>query len=141
MTAYNDLLSDIIAYLDAQNVATDGVNMFGEHLPTEPSLALMVETTGGFEADMKHGYSTATFRLLARSSGTDARPAKEILANAFDALHGFGTGYLVAAGAFVVSITAIQAAPVNIDRDENGRQRFSQNYQIEFAHATTHRTF
>jgi len=133
MTAdlYNRITADIIAYLQAHGVGNFGEDLFAEYLPQEPAKALMVETTGGFESDMAGGYVFATFRLLARSDGPDPRPAKALLGDAYRVLHGVGGRRLVGEGLWVIRAQAIQGAPVNIDRDENNRQRFSQNYQIE----------
>ena len=137
---YNDITEEVIYFLEGEGVGTAGVDLFPERLPSKPDKALMVESTGGFESDMKHGYTYATFRLLARSGeGADPRPAKTMLADAYDVLHGFGSGRLVEDGIWVISIQAVQGAPVNIDRDDNNRHRFSQNYQMEYRHVTSHR--
>ena len=137
---YNDITEEIIYFLQHHDVGTAGVNLFPERLPANPDKCMMVESTGGFESTMKHGYTMATFRLLARADeGADPRPAKELLANSYDVLHGFGSARLVEDGIWVISIQAVQGAPVNIDRDDNNRHRFSQNYQMEYRHVTSHR--
>lgn len=131
--AYNDLLEQVADHLEEADIGTKGQDIFIERLPRNPGRALMIEGSGGYQADM-FGYVFATFRLLARSVDTDPRPAKRMLAQAFDALHKFRNDRFTAddSGLWIVRCIAIQGAPVNIGRDDNDRARFSQNYEVEF---------
>ena len=130
--SYNDLTAELADYLERQEIGRKGRDIFIERLPREPAQALMIESTGGHRADML-GCVFATFRLLARSPNEDPRPALDMLMRAFDALHGFcNERFNDESGLWIIRCMAVQSAPTNVGRDDNNRQRFSQNYEVEF---------
>ena len=145
------LSMQIMLYLDAQiddidyePSGTDG-NIFDNVLPSSPDLAVMVENTGGFPRDMRNTkYYSPTIRILVRG-GRDPRPARELAQKIIDTIGVFGndrfteeynflqgsTYTSLMEGLWIVKCQAIQPTPINIGRDNQGRHRFSCNFELE----------
>ena len=108
-------------------------NIFQDSLPASPDIAVMVEATGGFPRDMRNTqYFLPTIRVLVRSDA-DPRNGYNLANKVIDKLGALGSMEFVASGAEwrVVKCQATQGFPINIDRDENGRNRYSCNFDLE----------
>lgn len=133
------MISEIMVYL-ANNIesisySADGTtgNIFDNVLPSSPDLAVMVENTGGFARDMRNtDYLLPTIRILVRGT-QDPRTARDLAVEVIDTLGTLGNLNFVADNAefWVVKCQAIQAMPINIGRDNQGRHRFSCNFELE----------
>lgn len=133
------MIGEIIEYLDANvtDITSDptGVsgNIFQDRLPAEPDIAVMVEPTGGFPRDMRNTqYFEPTVRVLTRSDA-DPRNGYDLAVDVIDVLGALGSMEFVDTGAEwrVIKCQAVQAFPINIGQDDNGRNRYSCNFELE----------
>lgn len=132
----------IARYLEAEGVVNfdeeGGTgNAFIGRMPSSPDQAVMLMSTGGFEADSELGYDNPTFQVLVRGT-QDPRVAHAKAQDIYSALHGLGP-ITLPDGTRLVSCVGIQSGPVGIGSDSNGRYEFSLNFQAEIRSLTTHR--
>lgn len=131
------LIRELLQYLDENhtdltydNVGTTG-NLFENELPQSPDLAVMAESSGGYPQDMRNtDYKLGTIRLIVRGTSSSTQ-AYQIAEDIITLIGSFGSAYFVSGGLRIVSCQAIQGYPINIGRDDEGRHRFSINFDIE----------
>lgn len=127
-----------VSALDFQPTTTGG-NVFVASMPPNPDVAAYVLGTGGVESSTKHGYDRRTFQVMVR--GTQNPTVGEDLAQeVYDALHGLKNVRLTPGGTLVVLCAGIQAGPVSLGEDENGRHRYSLNFWAEVQNPTANRS-
>jgi hypothetical protein len=122
-------------YLVAQGLGTVGGDLFVDYLPSQPDAARAVFHTGGVAPDGRLGWDTLTVQL--RSRDMDPQAAYDWLLAAYSRLHGLDHYQL--GGYYLVGCNAIQPAPVNIGRDQAGRQEYTLNLALTIRNQTTHR--
>ena len=137
------IVTEIMRYLADKGIVsyseTGGTNnIFMGRLPAEPSFAIAVNPSGGYNASIKHDYDLPTIQILVRGT-VDPRTGYEKAMAIYDALHGFGSGAFVAGGYWVVKCEGIQSEPIYIGQDENGRHMYTLNFALEIKRPSTHR--
>ena len=131
------LIEEVLKYLDANipeltydDVGTSG-NLFKESLPPSPDFAVMVESSGGYPKDMRNTeYTLSTIRLIVRGT-QNVDQASQTAHDIITLIGTFASGYFVPGGLRIVSCQAVQGYPINIGRDDEGRHRFSLNFEVE----------
>lgn len=104
-------------------------NIFQDALPASPDFAVMVENTGGYPVDMRHSeYKEPSLRILVRGS-KDPRPAFQLGKDIIELIGYLGSQTIN--GTRVIKFEAVQGRPINIGRDDEGRHRFSLNFDLE----------
>lgn len=137
------VITDVMKYLAEKGIVsyseTGGANnIFMGKLPAEPSFAIAVNPSGGYNASIKHDYDLPTIQILVRGT-VDPRTGYEKAMAIYDALHGFGSGAFVAGGYWVVKCEGIQSEPIYIGQDENGRHMYALNFVIEVKRPSMYR--
>ncbi len=124
-------LADNIPDLTFDKTGTSG-NLFDNALPDKPDIAVMLENTGGFPRDMRNtNYKLVSIRFLCRGD-LDPRNAKSLAIDVIDTIGTFGGSKFASTSNYkIISCQATQGFPINIGRDENGRHRFSCNFELE----------
>ncbi|MFP4647285.1 MAG: minor capsid protein [Candidatus Acetothermia bacterium] len=128
--------AELMQYLDDQidditydETGTSG-NIFDNTLPSSPDLAVKVENSGGFPRDMwSTAYFAPTFRLLVRG-GADPREPKELAQEIIDVIGDLSNIHFVPGGARIIKCQAMQDNPISTGRDDEGRHRFSTNFEM-----------
>lgn len=134
------LIEDIMQYLDDKGVARyepdgDGTVFMGE-FPASPDHCIVVRSTGGLGSDAKLPYDNPTVQIMVRGR-SDPRPPYNKAREVYETIHGLHS--LQMGSTWVISIIAVQSEPAEIGKDDNGRYRFSQNYQFEVYNTTEQR--
>lgn len=116
---------------------TGGGNVFEEHMPQEPDVAVSLASAGGPEPDSLHPYHQASVQVTVRGDD-DPQTAKDLWQAVFDYLHGKRNAELPD-GTYLVWCLAAQGEPIRIGADDNGRHRFTMNLRCEVRRPSTHR--
>jgi len=129
-------------YLDSQGVLTfdeTGVsgNTFLNVLPAEPDEAVGIFGQGGPQPSPKFVEQEGDIQFLVRGT-RDPRVAENLAESIFNELQGLDH-ITLSNGTKLISIKAIQSKPIHIDRDDNGRHKFSLNYRVRHEAETKHR--
>ena len=137
------IITEVMQYLANKGIvqysATGGDNnVFMGRLPAEPSSAIAINPSGGYNASIKHDYDLPTLQILIRGT-QDPRVGYEKALQIYDALHGFGGDRFIVGGHWVVKCEGIQSEPVYIGQDENGRHMYTLNFALEIKRPSTHR--
>ena len=137
------IITEVMLYLANKGIvqysATGGDNnVFMGRLPAEPSSAIAINPSGGYNASIKHDYDLPTLQILIRGT-QDPRVGYEKALQIYDALHGFGGDRFIAGGYWVVKCEGIQSEPIYIGQDENGRHMYTLNFAIEVKRPSMHR--
>lgn len=117
---------DLVVY----DEAGAGGNCFTGPLPAQPDLAVSVRQYGG-SGDVKFAIDTPRVQVRVRGSTADETLA---LAQAiYEALHGITFTTMDPGGDAEKYVTDCRAMdlPSDIGQDENGRQEFTINFEIE----------
>ncbi|GGM76902.1 hypothetical protein GCM10012275_54490 [Longimycelium tulufanense] len=137
-------LSEEFAYLLAQlglgEYRVDGSvggNIYLAALPQSPDVALAVALYGGSESDSKLGYDEPRVQVRVRGT-TDPRIGEQRAQDVYDALHGLAERWL-AGGTLLLSCIGVQAGPIPMGRDGNGRFEYSVNFRAELRRPTINR--
>lgn len=124
------LLIDAIAeYLAAHGIGVIGNDMFIGYLPDTPATAVVLTAYGGPSADPKHPWGDE-HRMQARVRGpapASMTKAEQIIRQ-LHALAGIQLGDW-----HVVDCVALQASPIYIGRDGQGRDEYTVNFAITAA--------
>jgi len=137
------VITEVMLYLARKGIvqysATGGDNnVFMGRLPAEPSAAIAINPSGGYNASIKHDYDSPTIQILIRGT-IDPRVGYEKALEIYDALHGFGGDRFIAGGHWVVKCEGIQSEPVYLGQDDNGRHMYTLNFALEIKRPSTHR--
>lgn len=137
-----DLLDGLARYLDGLGLMEydpDGVtgNVFIETMPSRPDRAVSLTIYGGPESDALLGWDEVSVQVRTRA-GTDPRTSRQWCTDIRGALHGL-TDTLLPGGLFVSSCIAMQAAPIYIAADSNGRHEHTCNFRVDVRSVTAHR--
>ena len=137
------IITEVMQYLANKGIvqysATGGDNnVFMGRLPAEPSSAIAINPSGGYNASIKHDYDSPTIQILIRGT-IDPRVGYEKALEIYDALHGFGGDRFIVGGYWVVKCEGIQSEPIYIGQDENGRHMYTLNFAIEVKRPSMHR--
>lgn len=113
------------------------LGVYCEYLPASPDTCSAVFSTGGGvnPGDTVLGYDNPTFQIRCR--GANQETAFAACTAVYHALQGMRNTTL--GTTYVISIQAVQTAPVNIGRDSQDRAEYTQNYTSIVRHLTTHR--
>ena len=136
------MLEGIARYLDDKGIVTfdpNGISgdIFMETMPPQPRDAVALMSTGGDEPLVRHPFDTRKFQVLVRG-GADPRPPLARAEAIYDALQGLA-GVTLPDGTYVVAIGAVQAGPIRLGPDENGRHMFSLNFWMRVHVPTEYR--
>lgn len=137
------ILDEIAQYLHYQGIVTfdpDGVtgDCFISTLPSSPDECVAVYPSGGSQADGKLGYDTPSVQLIVRGT-MDPRPALNRAQQIYDTLHGFSHGTFLQNGIWVLNCVGTQSGPAHIGRDQNGRNEYSLNFDLEIRNQSGNR--
>lgn len=126
-------------WLDAEGLVTYepagvGGDIFVDTTPSTPDEAVVIFHTGGGPGDFAHPYDGVTVQLMVRGSA-DPRVSHARAQGLYDAIHGLGHT-LLPDGTRLLSAIALQAAPISLGTDENGRHRHVINVDIEIYRPT-----
>jgi len=137
------IIAEVMQYLANKGIVsyseTGGANnVFMGRLPAEPSFAVAVNPSGGYNASIKHAYDSPTLQILVRGT-IDPRVGYEKALQIYDALHGFGGDRFIAGGHWVIKCEGIQSEPVYLGQDDNGRHMYTLNFALEIKRPSTHR--
>lgn len=137
------ITNEIALYLDAAGVGVfdpDGADgsIYVEKLPQTPHAAIAIFSTGGYQADGRHGYDRPTFQVRARGERHDVAGARALAESAYAALQGLHSVALPG-GTWLVNCRGIQSGPVNIGNDGNDCPEFVINFEAEVRNLTQHR--
>ncbi len=134
-------------YLHAQSLVSfdevgTGGNCFYNHLPDQPSTAVMVKDTGGnlTQYGASLGYDEPTLQLLFRGT-RDPRTGKAFAQSIYDHMVSLHAVTLDPDGEAVrlIDCQSLQSAPAHIGTDENGRHLYSLNLALHVRNKTTNR--
>src|SRR5690606_27769193 len=136
------MLEGIARYLDDKGIVTfdpNGISgdIFMQTMPPQPRDAVALMSTGGDEPLVRHPFDTRRFQVLVRG-GADPRPPLARAEAIYDALQGLA-GRTLSDGTYVVAIGAVQAGPIRLGPDENGRHMFSLNFWMRVHVPTEYR--
>ena len=137
------IITEVMQYLANKGIVsyseTGGANnVFMGRLPAEPSSAIAINPSGGYNASIKHDYDSPTIQILIRGT-IDPRVGYEKALQIYDALHGFGGDRFIVGGHWVVKCEGIQSEPVYLGQDDNGRHMYTLNFALEIKRPSTHR--
>lgn len=137
------LLSEIAQFLHNQGIVTydpEGVegDFFISALPSSPDECVTIYPSGGSQADGKLGYDMPSVQLIVRGT-MDPRPALNRAKRIYDALHGYSHAPFVSDGIWVLNCVGTQSGPVHIGRDQNGRNEYSLNFDLEIRNQSGNR--
>lgn len=114
-----------------------GGTIFLAALPTAPDRCKAIATYGGAESSVLLDYDEP--RVQIRCRGTkDPRTAEADAQAVYDALHGLGY-FTLPGGTWLQLAVGIQAGPVYIGRDENGRHEYVVNIRAEVSRPSANR--
>lgn len=137
------LIVEIAQYLDSHGLVTyketgtQGSCFIG-HMPPDPDEAVAIFQYGGATSSMTHGYDTP--RVQVRVRGTlDPRVGLQKAQQIYERLHGFHDGKFTSDGFWIVYCQGLQAGPVHIGPDANGRYEYTLNFEIEIKNQTLDR--
>lgn len=128
------LAAELGQYLHDQNVGVKDDNgstgtIFVDNMPDSPDEAIAIMTTSSGNSPFHQPYDYKNLQVLVRGT-SDPRVSESKAQTIYDLLQGFTNGRFVATtGAWVVICKAMNT-PVNIGKDENGRVRYSVNFQL-----------
>ncbi len=130
-------------HLDDQGVLTfdeTGVsgNTFLNVLPSEPDEAVGIYGQGGPQPSPKFVEQDGDVQFLVRGT-RDPRTAQSLAESIFNELQGLDH-ITLPDGTELIEIHSLQAKPIHIGRDDNGRHKFSLNYRARHEAETKHRT-
>ncbi|TDD25054.1 hypothetical protein E1287_37625 [Actinomadura sp. KC06] len=115
-----------------------GGTIFLAALPTTPDRCKAVALYGGVESSTLLDYDEPRVQIRCRA-GTDPRQAETDAQAVYDTLHGLGRVTL-SGGTWLQLAVGIQAGPVYIGRDANGRHEYVTNFRAEISRPSPNRT-
>lgn len=115
-----------------------GVNVFVDHMPSQPDRAVGVFTLPGTEADSKLPYDDPGVELLIRGEGGSPTWALDTWRAVYHKLHGLRYVTLPG-GTVLVYALVVQSSPVRLGQDENGRHQYAMNVRTEVRNPTQER--
>jgi len=120
---------------------TAGGTIYLLALPATPDrcMALAPYGQGATEADSRLPYDEIRFQVRCRGTATDARQAEADAQAVYDSLHGLGM-LALAGGTWLQLVLGIQAGPIYMGRDKNGRHELAVNFRAEISRPTPNRT-
>jgi len=129
--AFVDALAQYLETAGVGNYNETGVggDLFINVLPGTPDNAIGLFTTGGPQADAKHGYDSPTIQIRVRGQ-RDPRPPMNRAESIYKLLHGLDNT-LLTDGTLIVNCLCLQSAPVYIGQDSNQRHEYTLNFLFE----------
>jgi hypothetical protein len=118
-------------------------NVFVEHMPSTPDIAVMVKSTGGLPQLTKHPTDLPTVQFLVRGAAHNPRPPWLMALAIYDLFACLDLATLDEGGddeVYVISCTPQQSAPIGIGLDENRRPEYSLNFSLRTYAPTAQRT-
>ena len=114
-----------------------GEDLFIEYIPDSPDNCTSLFLTGSSgKGSASLPYDTATVQVRTRNvRSLEAYNACNVIYNVLQ-----GAKHIILGEYTIVSIQALQNSPASMGRDDNGRQEFVQNYEVEFYSPTLHRS-
>ncbi|MHB9054251.1 MAG: minor capsid protein [Thermoleophilia bacterium] len=109
-------------------------------MPPEPDDAVMLMPVSGPKPDVKFGYDSPSLQVMTRA--VKFRDGVEQADAIYNALQSLRTVTLDEGGSDEVRLLdcqAVQAPAYYLGTDDNGRHKWSQNFDLEIAHPTVHR--
>jgi hypothetical protein len=134
------LSKQIALYLQSQSLGTVGTSLFYGFLPTASGTIAVVYDTGGESPGSRLGYDYPTFQIRTRANAgantienayTKAADIYNVLQSISDVTLNDGTK--------LVDVTALQSAPISLDKDESGRAEFTLNFRAMIRNKTIYR--
>ncbi len=113
-----------------------GGDVFLLKLPQAPDEAVAVARYGGDESSTTLAYDEP--RIQYRTRSVDPRVAERRAQQIYDALQGLGMRYL-SGGTWLQLAVGVQAGPVYIGTDSNGRHEYTVNVRTDLRRPTVHR--
>ena len=113
---------------------------FISYLPPSPDDAVMLTPVSGARPDPKFGYDAPSLQVMTRA--VDYRAGEERAGLIYNELQSLRTLTLDEGGPDEVRLLdcqAVQAPAFYLGTDENGRHKWSQNFDLDIAHPTLHR--
>lgn len=106
-----------------------GTDIFIGSLPEETDNAILIDQTGGVEADRDIPVEKPTIQVLVRNTAynTGLEQAKAI----YDLIHQLRDNTVLKAGGVDMMYCFALQEPSHIGKDENNRQLFTTNYVFE----------
>jgi hypothetical protein len=124
------LAEEMARYLTAQGLVTYGAkgNTFIDHLPNAPDTAIGIFHSGGSPPEHKNSIRYPRLQLLCRAK--NRRDAQALADSLLTHLHSLRHVTLTTGGTTVLLISALQPEPIPLQDDENGRVRYSVNFEL-----------
>lgn len=119
------LLNDLDGLVYSESAAS---NIFLDEAPTEPNRCVTLYPIGGSEADAKLPYDPGSTQIVVRSDDIDW--AMSTWSAIYTRLHALRNTTLPD-GTYLAFALVVQAAPVRLGTDQNGRYRYSMNVRTE----------
>ena len=123
----SSFLGDVINYIETENVATFGVDMFaGQYPSTAPDKCILVKSTGGWPPYKEVDIRQPTIQVLSRSSFSPEAEAK--LREVYNLFHGETARHNYDIGNYRVLVSQAMQEPGDIGPDQQGRSEWSVNF-------------
>ena len=130
----SSFLDDVINYIETENVATFGVDMFaGQYPSTAPDECILVKSTGGWPPYKEVDIRQPTIQILSRA--LHSPEAEENLRDVLALFHDdqAKTNYVI--GSYHVYVSHAMQEPGDISPDEKGRAEWSVNISFKITTA------
>ncbi|MEV4837789.1 minor capsid protein [Nonomuraea sp. NPDC049486] len=130
------LLEELIAYV--QLLDLDVGPLYATKMPASPDRAVAVARYGGPESRLADNYDEPRVQFRTRGPSTDHRVAERDAELLYDALNGL-QDVALPGGTRLSLMVGLQAGPVYIGQDQNGRAEFTVNFRCEISRTSTNR--
>lgn len=117
-----------------------GADCFIADMPPDPADAVMLMPVSGNRPDVKFGYDSPSLQVMTRAA--DFRAGVQRADEIYNELQSLRTITLDEGGpdeARLLDCTAVQAPAYYLGADENGRHKWTQNFDLEIVAPTVHR--
>lgn len=119
-----------------------GGDLFLEHMPATPHEAVMLLSMGGYPTSAVIGYDDPSLQVMVRGEPGDPVTPLRRASAIYGEIQGLRHVTLDAGGTDEVRLiraVSNQTGPVNIGTDEQGRYRYTFNYELRVRSQTAHR--
>ena len=139
------IAANLAAYLQTRSISgfnyqptlTTG-NVFIDHLPDQPDLAVALFNYPGPAPDIRDGYDSPNVQLRVRG-GLDPRNAQALLGAIYSELHDLHM-VMLPGSVWLVYCRALQSGVMPLGPDRTGKRlEFTQNFSTHYRRPTAHR--
>ncbi|MBF8191658.1 hypothetical protein ITP53_39390 [Nonomuraea sp. K274] len=130
------LLEEVIAYLGGLDLDLGPV--YSTKMPAAPDRCMAVARYGGSESLLADNYDQVRLQFRCRGPAADVRVAERDAELIYDALNGL-EGITLPGGTWLSLMVGLNAGPVYIGQDANGRDEYTVNFRASVSRTASHR--